>query len=106
MYALPRVTSIVFKLTNNVIDRGRVTEPEAFVLDLFFNAHPISSDPKQKQKATNVLVPTSIAYAGGYADFPVDMGSEVRLRVLIPVDPTFLILPRTLGCISSHDRKG
>jgi hypothetical protein len=84
VYALPGVTSIIFKLTNNVIDRARVTEPEAFVLDIFFNAHPIFSDPtKQKQKATNVLVPTSIAYAGGYADFPVDMGTEVRLPVLI-----------------------
>ncbi|KAH9955114.1 hypothetical protein BGW80DRAFT_1476506 [Lactifluus volemus] len=61
-----------------------VTEPEAFVLDIFFNAHPIFSDPtKQKQKATNVLVPTSIAYAGGYADFPVDMGTEVASRLMI-----------------------
>jgi hypothetical protein len=56
-----------------------VTEPEAFVLDIYFNAHPIASDSKQKQKATNALVPTSLAYTGGFAEFPVDMGAEVSL---------------------------
>jgi hypothetical protein len=56
-----------------------VTEPEAFVLDIYFNAHPITSDSKQKQKATNALVPTSLAYTGGFAEFPVDMGGEVSL---------------------------
>jgi len=56
-----------------------VTEPEAFVLDIYFNAHPISSGSKQKQKATNALVPTSIAYTGGFAEYPVDMGGEVCL---------------------------
>ena len=57
-----------------------MTEPEAFVLDIYFNAHPISGgDSKQKQKATNALVPTSLAYTGGFAEYPVDMGAEVSL---------------------------
>lgn len=58
-----------------------MTEPETFVLDIYFNAHPIASDSKQKQKATNALVPTSLAYTGGFAEFPVDMGSEVSCIV-------------------------
>lgn len=55
------------------------TEPEAFFLDVFFNAHPIhsTSDGKQKQKAANALVPSVIAYAGGQMDFTVDMGADV-----------------------------
>ncbi|KAI9432473.1 hypothetical protein H4582DRAFT_1883882 [Lactarius indigo] len=60
-----------------------VTEPEAFVLDIYFNAHPISSDSKQKQKATNALVPTSLAYTGGFAEYPVDMGAEFASRLMI-----------------------
>jgi hypothetical protein len=52
------------------------TEPEAFFLDLFFNAHS-TPDGKQKQKAANALVPSVIAYAGGQMDFTVDMGTEV-----------------------------
>ncbi|KAI9464297.1 hypothetical protein F5148DRAFT_1210170 [Russula earlei] len=59
------------------------TEPEAFVLEVFFNAHPISGDSKQKPKTTNALVPTSIAYAGGYAEFLVDMGNEFASRLMI-----------------------
>ncbi|KAI0265956.1 hypothetical protein BC834DRAFT_987423 [Gloeopeniophorella convolvens] len=59
------------------------TAPDAFVLDVFFNAHPIATDPKLKAKATNVLVPTSIAYAGGHVDFPVDMGGEFASRLMI-----------------------
>lgn len=58
-----------------------MTEPETFVLDIYFNAHPIASDSKQKQKATNALVPTSLAYTGGFAEFPMDMGSEVSFFV-------------------------
>ena len=84
-FALSLVLAWTSELTNNLINHARETEPEAFVLQIFFNAHPIGGDPKQKPKATNVLVPTSVAYAGGYVDFPVDMGSEVCLRPL----PTF-----------------
>lgn len=64
---------------------SRHTEPEAFLLDIFFNAHPIqtaSSDAKQKQKAANALVPSVIAYAGGQMDFEVDMGADVRDFIL------------------------
>lgn len=54
------------------------TEPEAFFLDVYFNAQPITTpDAKERPKHSNALVPTSIAYAGGQRDFAVDMGSEV-----------------------------
>ncbi|OBZ70476.1 hypothetical protein A0H81_09740 [Grifola frondosa] len=60
------------------------TEPEAFFLDLYFNAHPISSPKsKEKPKATNALVPTVIAYAGGQVDVAVGMGPEVATRLMI-----------------------
>jgi hypothetical protein len=55
------------------------TEPQSFFLDLFFNAHPVQSDNKQKQKAVNALIPTVIAYAGGQMEFRVDMGNEVNV---------------------------
>jgi hypothetical protein len=83
------------------IDYARETEPDAFVLDVFFNAHPIGGDSKQKPKATNALVPTSIAYAGGCVDFRVDMGSEVRLSTPHRV----LAEPSSLVYFSSHDSK-
>ena len=55
------------------------TEPHAFFLDVYFNAHPVSnSSAKEKPKPSNALVPTSLAYAGGQRDFAVNMGSEVR----------------------------
>jgi hypothetical protein len=55
------------------------TEPKAFFVDVFFNAHPSSSESKEKQRAANALVPTSIAYYGSphAVDFAVDMGAEV-----------------------------
>lgn len=54
------------------------TEPNAFFLDVFYNAHPLSpSDSKEKQRASNALVPTSIAYAGGQVDLAVGM-TQVR----------------------------
>ncbi|KAJ7872073.1 hypothetical protein B0H13DRAFT_2059824 [Mycena leptocephala] len=59
------------------------TEPEAFFLDVFFNAHPTSAESKDKQRAANALVPTSIAYAGGQVDFSVDMGTEYATRLMI-----------------------
>jgi hypothetical protein len=54
------------------------TEPQAFFLDVYFNAsfiYPCSQEPQVK----NALVPTRIAYAGGQVEFRVDMGSEVCL---------------------------
>ncbi|KAI0638542.1 hypothetical protein C8Q77DRAFT_1154166 [Trametes polyzona] len=60
------------------------TEPEAFFLDLYFNAQPITSpDAKERPKHSNALVPTSIAYAGGQRDFVVDMGMEYATRLMI-----------------------
>lgn len=56
----------------------RETEPDAFFLDVFFNAlpiHPGGQDSHDKRK--NVLLPTRIAYAGGPTEFSVDMGPEV-----------------------------
>ena len=61
---------------------SRSTEPDAFFLDGFFNAHPVHpnalADSKEKYGALNALVPTVVAYAGGQVDFTVDMGTEVR----------------------------
>ncbi|KAJ7498487.1 hypothetical protein FB451DRAFT_1202051 [Mycena latifolia] len=59
------------------------TEPDAFFLDVFFNAHPTTPEAKEKQRAANALVPTSIAYAGGQVDFVVDMGTEYATRLMI-----------------------
>ncbi|KAJ7068757.1 hypothetical protein C8F01DRAFT_1208184 [Mycena amicta] len=59
------------------------TEPEAFFLDIFFNALPTSPEAKEKQRPTNALVPTSIAYAGGEVDFEVDMGEDYATRLMI-----------------------
>lgn len=65
---------------------GRETEPEAFFLDVFFNAHPtVSMDPKQKQKASNALIPSTMAYPGGYVDFTIEMGDEVHHLQLLEV---------------------
>ncbi|KAF5333157.1 hypothetical protein D9611_002711 [Ephemerocybe angulata] len=61
------------------------TEPEAFFLELFFNAQDMNptSEPKDHQRAPNALVPTSLAYAGGQMDFYVDMGTEYATRLMI-----------------------
>ncbi|KAJ6616217.1 hypothetical protein B0H10DRAFT_2219617 [Mycena sp. CBHHK59/15] len=60
------------------------TEPDTFFLDIFFNAQPTTqAESKEKQRAANALVPTSIAYAGGQVDFSVDMGTEYATRLMI-----------------------
>ncbi|KAJ4479146.1 hypothetical protein J3R30DRAFT_3882194 [Lentinula aciculospora] len=61
------------------------TEPDSFLLDVFFNAQlvQLSSESKEKQRATNALVPTTIAYAGGQVDFTVDLGTEYATRLMI-----------------------
>ncbi|OJA20423.1 hypothetical protein AZE42_10774 [Rhizopogon vesiculosus] len=60
------------------------TEPEAFFLDVYFNAHPVgSADAKQKLKAPNALMPTVIPYAGGIVEYAVNMGSEFATRLMI-----------------------
>ncbi|KAJ7167651.1 hypothetical protein C8R46DRAFT_1093694 [Mycena filopes] len=66
-----------------LVPEGDCTEPDAFFLDVFFNAHPMSTESKDKQRAANALVPTSIAYAGGQVDFSVDMGTEYATRLMI-----------------------
>src|SRR5262245_37855228 len=53
------------------------TEPDAFLLDVYLNAHSTAADSKNKPKAPNALVPTTIAYSGGCMDFAVDMAPEV-----------------------------
>ncbi|KAI0751135.1 hypothetical protein C8Q80DRAFT_554820 [Daedaleopsis nitida] len=60
------------------------TEPEAFFLDVYFNAHPVTNpNAKEKPKPSNALVPTSISYAGGQRDFTVNMGLEYATRLMI-----------------------
>ncbi|RPD66817.1 hypothetical protein L226DRAFT_453413 [Lentinus tigrinus ALCF2SS1-7] len=60
------------------------TEPRAFFLDVYFNAHVVTSpNAKEKPKPSNALVPTSIAYSGGWKDFTVDMGLEYATRLMI-----------------------
>lgn len=55
-----------------------VTEPSSFYLDVYFNAHPIATDGKNKPKPSNALVPTSLAYQGGQVEFTIDpVTSEV-----------------------------
>ncbi|EPQ59195.1 hypothetical protein GLOTRDRAFT_33360, partial [Gloeophyllum trabeum ATCC 11539] len=62
----------------------RRTEPEAFYLDVFFNAQPTAHyDANKRHKPSNALVPTSIAYAGGQATFAVDMGLDFATRLMI-----------------------
>jgi hypothetical protein len=68
---------VLVLLVYALINWHSCTEPDAFFLDVFFNAHPTSAESKDKQRAANALVPTSIAYAGGQVDFSVDMGTEV-----------------------------
>jgi hypothetical protein len=59
---------------------NRETQPEAFFLNIYFNAQPLHANvDKEKQRAPNALIPTSIAYAGGQMEFPMDMGSEVSV---------------------------
>ncbi|KAG7097369.1 hypothetical protein E1B28_004719 [Marasmius oreades] len=70
-----------FDLCPDVIAK---TEPETFYLDVFFNAQPLKpAESKEKQRAPNALVPTSIAYAGGQANFTVDLGTEYATRLMI-----------------------
>ncbi|KAH6914765.1 hypothetical protein BKA70DRAFT_1093863 [Coprinopsis sp. MPI-PUGE-AT-0042] len=60
------------------------TQPEAFFLNIYFNAQPLHPNvDKEKQRAPNALIPTSIAYAGGQMEFPMDMGSEYATRLMI-----------------------
>ncbi|KAJ3516816.1 hypothetical protein NLJ89_g881 [Agrocybe chaxingu] len=66
------------------------TEPEAFYLNVYFNAQAVptpggsqETQSQDKRQTKNALVPTRIAYAGGQTDFAVDMGSEYATRLVI-----------------------
>ncbi|KAG6850196.1 hypothetical protein H0H93_016625 [Arthromyces matolae] len=60
------------------------TEPEAFYLDVFLNAHPIpQADVKDKPRVPNALVPTSIAYAGRQVEYALDLGPEYATRLMV-----------------------
>jgi hypothetical protein len=52
----------------------RCTKPDAFFLDVFFNAFVAQPESRDKQRAPNALVPSVVAYAGGQMEFKVDMG--------------------------------
>ncbi|KAH0587983.1 hypothetical protein H2248_006727 [Termitomyces sp. 'cryptogamus'] len=68
----------------NAPDIVAETEPEAFYIDVFLNAHPIpQADAKEKPRVPNALVPTLIAYAGGQVEYTVDMGTEHATRLMI-----------------------
>ena len=70
-------------LFENARHMRSVTSPDAFYLDVFFNAQSVRGDGKDRQRPANALVPTSISYAGGLMDFAVDMGSEYATRLVI-----------------------
>ncbi|KAG6902454.1 hypothetical protein C0995_016315 [Termitomyces sp. Mi166 len=68
----------------NAPDIVAETEPEAFYIDVFLNAHPIpQADSKEKPRVPNALVPTLIAYAGRQVEYTVDMGNEHATRLMI-----------------------
>jgi hypothetical protein len=66
----------IFESTQHI---RSLTQPDAFYLDVFFNAQPLVPESKDRQHAVNALVPTSISYSGGLMDFAVDMGIEVLM---------------------------
>ncbi|KAF5363992.1 hypothetical protein D9756_000256 [Leucocoprinus leucothites] len=78
-----RIFPIGVPLFENAPHIKSMTSPEAFYLDVFFNAQPVGSDGKDKQRAANALVPTSVSYPGGLMDFAVDMGTEYATRLMI-----------------------
>ncbi|KAI6040458.1 hypothetical protein EDC04DRAFT_2894185 [Pisolithus marmoratus] len=65
------------------------TEPEAFFMDVYFNAHPLQlgsqADGKPKLKVPNALIPTVIPYAGGQAEFAVNMGADARFATRLMI---------------------
>ncbi|EEB91039.1 hypothetical protein MPER_10672, partial [Moniliophthora perniciosa FA553] len=65
--------------TNSICKPNR----RSFYLDVFFNAQALKpAESKEKQRAPNALVPTTIAYAGGQADFTVDLGTQGKFNVI------------------------
>ncbi|KAI0658521.1 hypothetical protein C8Q70DRAFT_1068767 [Cubamyces menziesii] len=79
-----RIFPLGAKPFSKSLDTVSQTKPQAFFLDVYFNAQLITNpDAKERPKQSNALVPTSIAYAGGQMDFTVDMGSEHATRLMI-----------------------
>lgn len=54
------------------------TEPDTFFFNVHLNAQPTAL-AKDKQKASNALVLSTLAYSGGPTEFAADMGPEVSL---------------------------
>lgn len=56
-------------------------------MDVYFNAYAVQSgsqaDGKPKPKTSNALIPTVIPYAGGQAEFAVNMGADARYLVFL-----------------------
>ncbi|KII95268.1 hypothetical protein PLICRDRAFT_48230 [Plicaturopsis crispa FD-325 SS-3] len=67
------------------LDTVAETEPSAFFLDVFLNAHAIhpASEAKPKSKPANALIPTTLAYTGGKTEFPLDLGPDFSTRLMI-----------------------
>ncbi|KAI0089194.1 hypothetical protein BDY19DRAFT_889730 [Irpex rosettiformis] len=79
------------------------TEPEAFFLELYFNAHPVSNpNSKEKPKPSNALVPTVLAYAGGRMDFFVNMGVETATRLVVVKGSFERVSMAIYGVVSSE----
>jgi len=78
-----RIFPIGAPLFENALHMRSVTSPDAFYLDVFFNAQSVRGDGKDRQRPANALMRTSISYAGGLMDFAVDMGSEYATRLVI-----------------------
>lgn len=78
----PDIVAYVFSSPQDLwLTDSSETEPEAFYIDVFFNAHPIpQADAKEKPRVPNALVPTLIAYAGRQVEYIVDMGNEVSAK--------------------------
>lgn len=58
------------------------SEEDSLVLDVYFNCQLVPTPSEPKPKATNALVPTRIAHAGGTRDYYVNMtpqASRARL---------------------------
>jgi hypothetical protein len=73
----PEILAYDFLQTYRILESctaHRCTKPNAFFLDVFFNAFVAQPESRDKQRAPNALVPSVVAYAGGQMEFKVDMG--------------------------------
>lgn len=49
-------------------------------MQIYFTAQTVASSSSEKPKASNVLVPTCLAYGGGEVEFPLEWNTEVQLQ--------------------------